>query len=106
MSNIFISYTNSDAEVARRLERRLLDKGPRVRIPVEAAVPGLWRKKYTQALVAADVLVGVLSEAALLSENVLGEIGAARVMEDIKGMLLLPVVVGDMRIPDFISDVS
>ena len=104
MSNLFISYMAADAETARRLEQRLLDKGHEVRIPVGAAVSGLWRTKYTKGLAASDVLLAVLSDGGLSSKNVLGEIGAARVMDYIRGMLVLPVLIGDIPIPDFISD--
>ena len=104
MSNLFVSYMNADADIARRLEQRLLEKGHQVRIPVGAAVSGLWRTKYTKGLAASDVFLAVLSDSGLTSKNVLGEIGAARVMDHMRGMLVLPVLVGEMPIPDFISD--
>jgi TIR domain-containing protein len=45
-----------------------------------------------------------LSPNGLTAQNVLGEIGAARVLARMKGMLLLPVLVESMPVPDFISD--
>jgi hypothetical protein len=104
MSNLFISYMNADAEIAESLERLLLDKGHQVRIRVGAAVSGLWRTKFTKGLAAADVVLVVLSDSGLTSKNVLGEIGAARVMDYLKGMVVLPILVGEMPVPDFISD--
>jgi hypothetical protein len=104
MSNLFISYMNADTGIAENLEQLLLDKGHQVRIRVSAAVPGLWRTKFTRGLAAADAVLVILSDSGLTSKNVLGEIGAARVMDYLKGMVVLPILVGDMPIPDFISD--
>ena len=105
MSNIFISYANSEIEIARGLEKLLLERGHRIRIPVGAAVAGNWRNKFTKALAVADALVVALGPAALQSRYVLGEIGAGRVLEQNRGMLLLPILVGNTPIPDFINDV-
>jgi hypothetical protein len=104
MSNLFISYAGADVEIARGLEQLLLDKGHQVRIRVGAAVSGLWRTKFTKGLAAADVVLVILSDQALMSKNLVGEIGAARVMDHLKGMVVLPIIVGEMPIPDFISD--
>ncbi len=104
MSNIFLSHSYADLEIAQSLERRLIAKDHRTRIPVGSAVAGNWRIKYTKALAAADALVVLLSESALESKNVLGEVGAGRVLEQARGMLLLPVLLGGMPIPGFISD--
>ncbi len=104
MSNLFISYMHADVEVAQCLENLLLDKGHQVRIRVGAAVSGLWRTKFTRGLAAADVVLAILSDNGLMSKNVVGEIGAARVMDHLKGVVVLPILVGEMPIPDFISD--
>jgi hypothetical protein len=105
MANIFISHAWSDMALTKSLEEKLLDKGHRSRIPVGAAVAGNWRSKYTIALAAADALVVLITEASLKSKNVLGEIGAARVLEHLRGMVMLPILIGDMAIPDFLSDI-
>ncbi len=105
MSNIFLSHSWSDLPIAQSLERQLLSKGHRTRIPVSSAVAGNWRTKYTKALAASDALVVLLSENALRSSNVLGEVGAWRVMEQSRGTLLLPVLMGDIPIHAFISDI-
>jgi hypothetical protein len=68
-------------------------------------VAGNWRNKLTKGLIAADALVAVLTESALESRYVLGEIGAGRAMEYSKQMLLIPVLPGPIRIPDFLNDV-
>lgn len=96
MANIFVSHAWKDLAIAQTLEGRLGNKGHKTRIPVGTAVAGNWRAKYTKALSAADALVVVITEASLASKNVLGEIGAARVLENLRGMLMLPVLVEDM----------
>lgn len=105
MATIFVSHAWADLDLARAVQARMSDNGHRSRIPVGTAVAGNWRAKYAQALAAADVLIVLVSEASLASRNVLGEIGAARVLEQVRGMILLPVVVGDLVIPEFISDI-
>jgi hypothetical protein len=106
MSNLFLSHAGEDTELAIRLQEAMLAKGHRIRIPAGSQVAGFWRGKFTAALVASDVLIVLLTEDGLASPNVLGEIGAARAINDIHGMLLLPVLVGDLTIPYFISDVQ
>jgi len=81
------------------------DQGHRTRIPAGTAVVGNWRAKYSQALACAEVLIVIVTEDALASRNVLGEIGAARVLEHVRGMILLPVLVREIAIPAFISDI-
>jgi hypothetical protein len=105
MGNIFVSHAWKDLAIAQDLEARLRNKGHKTRIPVGTAVAGNWRNKYTKALAAADALVVVITEASLTSKNVLGEIGATRVLEHLRGMLMLPVMIGDMGIPEFLSDI-
>jgi TIR domain len=104
MANLFISYAKPDTVAARRLEQCLLEKGHRERVRVGAAVAGNWRTKFIGALVGSEVYVVVLSEAALSSKNVVGEIGAARAMDQTRGMLILPVLLGAIGYPDYVSD--
>jgi hypothetical protein len=94
-----------DLNIARDLEARLHAKEHQIRLPVGTAAAGNWRAKYTKALAAADVLVVLITEAALASKNVVGEIGAGRVLEELRGTLLLPILLGGLDIPDFLSDI-
>ena len=105
MANIFVSHAWTDLALAQAVERRLRSKGHKTRIPVGTAVAGNWRTKYSKALAVADVLVVLITEASLTSKNVLGEICAARVLEQLRGMLLLPVLVGDMAIQEILIDI-
>jgi hypothetical protein len=105
VSNLFISYAYPETQIARNLQEKMIKAGHRVRVPVGSAVAGNWRTKFTRALAASDVLIAVLGPAGLDSDYVLGEIGAGRVLEQTRGMLLLPVLVGDIPIPGFINDI-
>jgi TIR domain len=104
MATLFISYTQADTQAARRLEQALLAKGHRVPIRVGAAVAGNWRTQFIRGLVAAEVFVAVISEATASRATVVGEIGAARAMDQTRGMLILPVLCGDIGYPDYIND--
>jgi hypothetical protein len=105
VATIFVSHSYADLALAQALERKLCDKGHKTRIPVGTAVVGNWRNKYTSALSGADALIVLLTAAAMASKNVLGEIGAGRVLEHLRGMLLIPVLAGAIEIPDFIGDI-
>jgi hypothetical protein len=48
--------------------------------------------------------VVLVSDAALASKNVVGEIGAARAMDEIREMLILPVLLGPIEYPDYVND--
>lgn len=107
MANIFLSYSIKDGfDLAQKIEKGLISKGHRISIPVDFKVAGNWRNKLTKGLITADALVAVLTQFALESRYVLGEIGAGRVLEYSKQMLLIPVLPDEqMPIPDFLSDV-
>jgi hypothetical protein len=105
MANIFLSHAWKDLAIARELEAGVRAKGHQIRLPVGTAAAGNWRAKYTKALAAADVLIVLITSAALVSKNVVGEIGAGRVLEELRGTLLLPVLVPGLDIPDFLSDI-
>jgi TIR domain len=105
MANIFLSHAWADLVLSQSLESRLLAKGHKSRIPVGTAVAGNWRAKYTKALAVADALIVLVTDASLASKNVLGEIGAGRVLEQTRGMLMLPVLFQDLPIPEFLSDI-
>lgn len=105
MATIFLSYSSLDEELARDLQRRLLEKGHTIKVGVGTLPAGKWRELLGKALQKSDVLVALLSDNGLGSNFVASEVGAARVFDETKGMLLLPVLVGENpRIPLFISD--
>ena len=105
MAKIFISYSKRDEELAKDIQRRLQDKGHKIEIAVGTLPAGKFREHFGRALEKSDVLVALLSDNALASNFVASEIGAARVYDNMRGMLLLPVLIGEnLPIPLFVSD--
>lgn len=105
MATIFVSCAYEDNSIGKALESRLFNKGHKSNLPIGTAMAGVWRHRVTRALAMSDTLIAILSNHGLGSRNVLGEVGAARVLEYTKGMLLLPVLVEGVPMPDFVSDV-
>ena len=104
MAKIFLSYSSLDEDLARDIESRLKKIGHTFQYPAGTLPSGQWRKKLGDALEKSDVLVALLSSNGLQSSFVCSEVGAARVYERIKDMLLLPVLIGEQNFPLFISD--
>jgi TIR domain len=58
-----------------------------------------------RALMESDAVVALITERSLRSPFVISEIGAARALSQTgKKTALLPVIIGDMPIPQFIQD--
>lgn len=105
MATIFLSYSFRDEELARDIQKRLLEKGHTIKISVGTLPAGKWREIFGRALQKSDVLVALLSDNGLGSNFVASEVGAARVYDDTRGMLLLPVLMGEKpAIPLFVAD--
>lgn len=106
MSTIYLSYKLEDRDLGKRLANELERLGQRTIWDAVALSPGVnWRDILIKELSSADAVVVLLSERALLSPFVMGEIGAARAFNHAFGeMLLLPVLVGDLPVPDVVSD--
>mgnify|MGYP000293517065 CR=1 FL=1 len=106
MAKLYLSYKNEDASLAKALAAELEALGHTAVYDAVALEPGQnWRDVLLRALVAADAIVVLLTERALTSPFVMGEIGAARAMQYAFGRtLLLPVLVGPIQIPSIISD--
>lgn len=106
MAKLYLSYKNEDAPLAKALADQLESLGHLVVYDALALEPGTnWRDVLLRALVSSDAVVVLLSENAMHSHFVMGEIGAARVMQHTTGKtLLLPVLVGDIALPTVVSD--
>jgi hypothetical protein len=106
MAGLYLSYKNEDSDLAKQLSRELESIGHTVVYDAVALAPGEnWREVLLKALAAADAVIVLLTERSLTSQFVMGEIGAARVLQQSFGRtLLLPVLVGDMAIPPVVSD--
>ena len=96
---------HADKTLAHSIEQKLKDKGHSFAIHADTPPAGKWRQKLINALRNADVLIPILSENGLQSNYVSSEIGSARILDETRGMLLLPVIVGPYyQIPPFVSD--
>jgi hypothetical protein len=105
MAQIFLSYAMRDEALAKDIELRLKNKGHVFMYSVGSLPIGKWREKLLKALRGAEVVVPLLSENGLASNFVSSEIGGARVYDEFKGILVLPVIVGaDFKVPLFVSD--
>jgi hypothetical protein len=106
MATIYVSYKLEERDLAKQLSEQLERLGHRAVYDAVAVAPGEnWRQVLLDALSAADAVVVLLSERAMGSPFIMGEIGAARALYHAFGhMLLLPVLVGDIPIPSVISD--
>lgn len=106
MAKLYLSYKNEDAPLAKALAAELEALGHTAIYDAVALEPGQnWRDVLLRALIEADAVVVLLTERALTSQFVMGEIGAARAMQHAFGRtLLLPVLVGPIQIPPVISD--
>jgi hypothetical protein len=106
MSTLYISYQNEDSKLARALSDELEALGHTAVYDAVAIAPGQnWRDVLMRALASADAVIVLLTERALGSHFVMGEIGAARALQHSFGRtLLLPVIVGDLPLPNVVSD--
>jgi hypothetical protein len=106
VATLYLSYKNEDSVLAKQLSSELESIGHTVVYDAVALAPGQdWRNVLLKALAAADAVIVLLTERSLTSQFVLGEIGAARVLQLSFGRtLLLPVLVGDIAIPPVVSD--
>jgi TIR domain len=105
MAVIFVSYPSEKRHVVDLLRSQLQAHGHEVRYDTNILVAGDdWRKELSEGLRLSDAIVALLAERN--SEFVCAEIGAARTYAASKGTLLIPIVVGDFKIPHFIADLN
>jgi hypothetical protein len=106
MAKIYISYNQQDSPLARELAYALQQRGHQVAIDIDSLAPGAdWRAVLNDALKQSDAFVAILTQAAMKSQYVASEIGAARAYAQAAGeMLVIPVIADDMAIPPFVSD--
>lgn len=106
MSKLYLSYKSEDASLANALAAQLQTLGQNVVYDALALEPGSnWRDVLLCTLISSDAVIVLLTERALHSHFVMGEIGAARALQHITGTtLLLPVLVGAIDIPAVVSD--
>src|SRR5689334_3425694 len=106
MATLFLSYKLEDRALAERLQSELESLGHTIRVDTNAVLVGSgWRDSLMRALMESDAVIALITERSLQSAFVISEIGAARALSQTgKKMALLPVIIGDMPIPQFIQD--
>ena len=82
MATLYLSYKSEDSALAKQLASALETIGHTVVYDAVALAPGQnWREVLLKALAAADAVIVLLTERSLTSQFVMGEIGAARVLQ-------------------------
>lgn len=106
MATIFLTYKLEERKFAEQLQRELEALGHTIRIDTNAVMAGSgWRDSLMRALMESDAVVALISERSIQSPFVVSEIGAARAFgQTPKKMALLPILIGDIPIPQFIQD--
>jgi hypothetical protein len=105
MANLHLSCRHEDEALARATEQRLTLRGHSFKVPYGAKLAWNWREKFLVAQENADAVVILLTKLGLSSPYILGEMGIARAYSWSRGQLMLPVLVGDVNVPNFVSDV-
>jgi hypothetical protein len=108
MATLYLSYKSQDLQLAKALAAELEALGHRAVYDAVALTPGQsWRDVLLKALSDSDAVIVLLTEAAMSSPFVMGEIGATRALQHRFGrMLLVPVLVGDVPKPKVVDDLN
>lgn len=107
MASVFLSYKKGEDALAATLQEKLTVRGHDVRLDKNAVAAGQnWRQRLFDELSTADAQVALLTEAALQSQFIIAEIGTARAFQNLKGTLVIPVLVDSSGIPEFIKDLD
>lgn len=107
MAKIYISYSHIDKQQVTRLTNALRELGHEILVDSEVMKVGQdFRKTLLSALKSADGCIVFITENSLKSNYVLSEIGAARafVEETDYKKFLIPIIYGDIEIPNIIQD--
>jgi len=106
MATLHLSYKQQDRNLAEALAKELERLGHAPVYDILTLHPGQnWRDVLLRALAKSDGVVVLLTDQALSSPFVMGEIGAARALQhSFSRTLLLPVLVGDVRVPNVVED--
>jgi hypothetical protein len=78
MTNVFISYSRDDKELADKIRRALADAGVTTSIDDDTVPPGArWRETLVKKLHRADAVVAVVSKSTVESSWTMTELGIA-----------------------------
>ena len=98
---IFISYSSKDENIYINLADSLRKQGHTIFIAVDINIGENWIEKIKNALNESDILIAIITENFLSSSWAQAELSS--VVLGTNNIRLLPVVVGDVFVPNFIS---
>ncbi|MGY5774599.1 toll/interleukin-1 receptor domain-containing protein [Vibrio antiquarius] len=105
MSKIFISHSHQDKALHDALKDALIEIGHEVLGIDSLSVGASITKALNELLHSADVVVAIITEDSLNSKNVLSEITVAQAqMDALDSKIFMPVVVGNIDIPNFLRE--
>ncbi len=92
---VFLSYAHRDGAVARELGRALLDSGIDVDFDTGIPIGSDWGSYLRRVMGAADVVIILMTAAALGSPAVMSEVGAAIAT----GKIIIPILANSKGMP-------
>ncbi len=105
MSKIFISHSHKDKELHDLLKEALIDIGHEVLGVDSLSVGDNLSKVLNELLHAADAVVAIITEDSIQSKHVINEITVAQAqMDAIESKMFMPIIVGNVEIPNFLRE--
>ncbi|WCO00221.1 toll/interleukin-1 receptor domain-containing protein [Psychroserpens ponticola] len=107
MAKIYLSYQHQDIELIKKIGEDLKSRGHATIMDETIMKVGSdWRKELLSELKSSDGLLVLITNNSLNSKYVISEIGTTRAFidENENKKFLIPVIYGDIDIPDFIRD--
>lgn len=98
---IFISHSSKDEEVYDKLAKALRKQGHEVFNAVDINIGENWVEKIKNALNQSDILIAIITENFLDSSWAQAELSSA--IFSINDILVFPVVVGEVFVPNFLT---
>lgn len=98
---IFISHSSKDESIYTELTNRLEEQGHQVFNAVDINIGEIWIQKIKEALQSSDILIAIITENFLDSSWAQAELSSA--IFGMNNLRVLPVVVGDVFLPSFLS---
>jgi len=107
MAKIYLSYQHQDIDLIKKIGEDLKNRGHSIIMDETIMKVGVdWRKELLNELKSSDGLLVLITENSLNSKYVISEIGTTRAFidENENKKFLIPVIFGEIDIPDFIKD--
>ena len=107
MAKIYLSYQHKDLDLITKIGDHLKSLGHQIVMDQTVMKVGVdWRKELLNELKSSDGVLVLITDNSLDSKYVISEIGTTRAFidENENKKFLLPIVYGNIEIPDFIRD--